>query len=146
MPWDALTALSGLDALELRAGGSVMVFGASGGIGHLALQLAKHQGARVLAVASGADGVVLASKLGADLAVDSRREDVLAAARAFAPDGLQAAVVTVGGEAVDRALSAVRDGGRVAYPRMLITGLAAGMGHPWRVCQVSGSVDQLRSG
>lgn len=39
-----------------------------------------------------------------------------AAAREFAPDGLYAALVTVGGEAADRALEAVRDGGRVAHP------------------------------
>jgi NADPH2:quinone reductase len=116
MPWDTLTALSGLDVLQLRPGRSLMVFGASGGIGHLAVQLAKHQGARVLAVASGADGVALASRLGADLAVDGRREDIPAAARAFAPDGLDGAVVTAGGEVVDLALSAVRDGGCVAFP------------------------------
>ncbi len=116
MPWDALTALSGLDVLGLRRGQSMMVVGASGGIGHLALQLAKHRGARVLAVASGADGVALATQLGADTAVDGRREDVLAAARAFSPEGLDAAVVTVGGHIVDRAVSAVRDGGAVAFP------------------------------
>ena len=39
-----------------------------------------------------------------------------AAAREFAPDGLDAALVTAGGETAERALAAVRDGGRVAYP------------------------------
>jgi NADPH:quinone reductase-like Zn-dependent oxidoreductase len=38
------------------------------------------------------------------------------AAREFAPGGLDAAVVTVGGETADQALSSVRDGGRVASP------------------------------
>lgn len=116
MPWDALTALSGLDAAGSSEGRSLMVFGASGGIGHLAVQLAKRRGARVLAVASGDDGVALASRLGADTAVDGRREDVLAAASAFAPNGLDAALVTVGGTAVDRALAAVSDGGTVVWP------------------------------
>lgn len=116
MPWDALTALSGLDALASRPGQSVMVFGASGGIGHFAVQLALHRGARVLAVASGQDGVALASRLGAHAAVDGRREDVLAAARDFAPDGLDAALVTAGGDVADAAVSAVRDGGSVACP------------------------------
>lgn len=116
MPWDALTALSGLDVLGLKPGATLMVFGASGGIGHMAVQFAKRMGARLLAVASGDDGVGLAKRLGADAVVDGRRADVVAVARDFAPDGLEAALVTVGGEAVDRTLTAVRDGARVACP------------------------------
>jgi len=116
MPWDALTALSGVDTLGLKPGATLMVFGASGGIGHMAVQLARRLGARVLAVASGDDGVALVNRLGADAAVDGRREDVVAAARGFAPDGLDAALVTAGGEVADRALTAMRDGARVACP------------------------------
>jgi NADPH:quinone reductase-like Zn-dependent oxidoreductase len=93
-----------------------MIVGASGGIGHMALQLAKHMGCRVLAVASGDDGVGLARRLGADMVVNGRTDDVVAAARAFAPDGIDAALVTAGGETVDAALGIVRDGGRIAYP------------------------------
>src|ERR1041384_3793575 len=49
---DGLTALRGLeDVLRLQPDESVMIFGASGGIGHLAVQLAKRLGARVFAVA-----------------------------------------------------------------------------------------------
>ena len=60
MPVDAITALAGLDAtLGLKANESILILGASGGIGHLAVQLAKRMGARVLAVASGEDGVAL---------------------------------------------------------------------------------------
>ena len=55
MPFDAMTALRGLDdTLALKPGESIIIFGASGGIGHLAVQLAKRMGARVFAVASGA--------------------------------------------------------------------------------------------
>jgi NADPH:quinone reductase len=114
---DAVTALQGLDnALQLKPGESVMIFGASGGIGHLAVQLAKRMGIRVLAVASGKDGVALAQRLGADAVVDGHKDDVVAAARQFAPEGLDAALLTAGGEAADRALTALRKGGRVAYP------------------------------
>ena len=117
MPVDAMTALRGLDdTLGLKPGESVMIFGAGGGIGHLAVQLAKRMGARVFAVASQDDGVALARRLGADAVADGRRDDVAAAARRFAPVGLDAALLTAGGEAADNALAAMRDGGRVAYP------------------------------
>lgn len=117
LPSDALTALTGLQKiLGLKSGESLMVFGASGGIGHLAIQLAKRLGAKVFAVASGDDGVKLAKKLGADTAVDGKVDDVLSAVRKFAPNGIDAALVTAGGEKTDQALSVVRKGGRVAYP------------------------------
>ncbi len=86
------------------------------GSGILAVQLAKRLGARVFAVASGEDGVALAKRLGADAAVNGRTADVEAAARAFAPDGLDAALVLAGGETTDRALRAMKRDGRVAYP------------------------------
>ena len=114
---DGFTALKGLeDVLDLQRDESVMIFGASGGIGHLAVQLAKRLGARVFAVASGKDGVGFVKRLGADAAVDGRSDNVLDVAREFAPDGIDAALVTAGGDATDRALSAIRPDGRVAYP------------------------------
>ena len=117
MPVDAMTALRGLDdTLGLKPDESVMIFGASGGIGHLAVQLAKRMGARVFAVASGSDGVALVKRLGADAVVDGHKDDIAAAARQFAPQGLDAALITAGGSAADKALSAVRAEGRVAYP------------------------------
>jgi NADPH2:quinone reductase len=117
LPTDGLTALTGLEkVLGLKPGESVMVVGASGGIGHLALQLAKRLGADVFAIASGDDGVQLAKKLGADSVVDGRRDNVLKAAREFAPNGFDAALVTAGGEKTVQALSAIRKGGRIAYP------------------------------
>jgi len=114
---DGITALRGLDdQLRLARGESLMVFGASGGIGHLAVQLAQRMGARVLAVASGEDGLALVRRLGADAAVDGKRDDVAQAVRQFAPDGLDAALVLVHGKGLEAALASVRTGGRVAYP------------------------------
>jgi len=112
-----LTALRGLeDTVRVQSGEAVMIVGASGGIGHVAVQFAKAMGARVFAIASGGDGVALARRLGADAAVDGHADDVLARAREFAPDGFDAALVTAGGDATSRALQAMREGGRVAYP------------------------------
>jgi NADPH:quinone reductase-like Zn-dependent oxidoreductase len=117
LPVDAMTALCGLDdTLGLKEGESILIFGASGGIGHLAVQLAKRMGARVLAAASGADGVALVKRLGADEVIDGHKEDVIAAAQRFAPEGLDAVLLTAGGQAAELALWAVRDGGRVAFP------------------------------
>ena len=117
MPVDAITALRGLDdTLHLKPNETVMIFGASGGIGHLAVQLAKRMGGRVFAVASGSDGVELCHDLGADVVVNGHKDDIVAAARKFAPNGIDAALLTAGGPAADKALSALRKAGRVAYP------------------------------
>jgi NADPH:quinone reductase-like Zn-dependent oxidoreductase len=114
---DGGTALRGLeDTLRLKQGEVLMIFGASGGIGHLAIQLAKRLGARVFAIASGEDGVALARRLGADAAVDGHSEVMTSSAREFAPGGFDAALVTVAGEAPEKALTLMRQGGRVAYP------------------------------
>jgi NADPH2:quinone reductase len=114
---DGVTALLGLeDQLHLAAGQTLLVYGASGGVGHLAVQLAKRLGARVLAVASGPDGVALVRRLGADVAVDGKAGDVSRAARELAPGGLDAALVLVHGASLDGVLAYVRKGGRIAYP------------------------------
>jgi NADPH:quinone reductase-like Zn-dependent oxidoreductase len=114
---DGVTAIRGLDdQLHLSPGETLLVYGASGGIGHLAVQLAKRMGARVLAAASGQDGVELVRRLGADAAVDGRRDDVARAARDLAPGGLDAALVLVHGASLEPALATVREGGRIAHP------------------------------
>jgi NADPH:quinone reductase len=113
---DGVTALKGLDeVLHLKPQQNLLIFGASGGIGHLAVQLAKRMGARVFAVASGADGVALTMQLGADAAVDGHAEDIVAAARAFTLNGFDAALLTAGGEAAERAITSLRAGGLVAF-------------------------------
>jgi NADPH:quinone reductase-like Zn-dependent oxidoreductase len=116
MPADAITALCGLELLGLQPGESLVVFGASGGIGHLAVQLAKRMKARVLAVASGEDGVALVRSLSADAAVDGYAGHLGKAAREFAPEGIDAALVTAGGDGLNEMLQALRVGARVAYP------------------------------
>jgi NADPH:quinone reductase-like Zn-dependent oxidoreductase len=114
---DGITALRGLDdQLRLRPDESLLIFGASGGIGHLAVQLAKRMRARVFAVASGSDGVALAKRLGADAAVDGKKGDVAKAARGTFPEGFDAALVLASSPSLESALSLLKEGGRLAYP------------------------------
>jgi NADPH:quinone reductase-like Zn-dependent oxidoreductase len=114
---DGITALRGLeDVLHLAHGQRLLIFGASGGIGHLAVQLAKRIGAQVFAVASGDDGVALVRKLGADDALDGKHGDVTDALRRFAPDGLDAGLVLVHGKGLDAAIAQIKKGGRLAWP------------------------------
>ena len=112
-----LTAQSGIDrVLKIRRGEALIIHGASGAVGTLALQIAKLRGARVLATASGEEGVALVRKLGADVAIDGRSGDIAAAARGFAPQGADALLALAGGTALEKCLEALRAGARVAYP------------------------------
>jgi NADPH:quinone reductase len=117
IPTTGLTALQGIDdVLRVKRGEAVVVHGAAGGVGSLALQFAKMHGARVLATASGKDGLAFVRRLGADAAVDGRHADLHAAAIDFAPEGVDAVLALAGGKPLQQLMDAVRRGGRVAYP------------------------------
>ena len=112
-----LTALQGVDgALRVRRGQTVLIFGASGAVGTLAVQFAKRHGARVLATASGRRATSLVRRLGADAVIDTRNGDATERLRALAPNGIDAVLALAGGDALERCLRFVRPGGRVAYP------------------------------
>src|SRR5206468_6577734 len=85
-------------------------------VGTMAVQFAKLAGARVLGTASGKDGAAVVRRLGADVAVDGKHDDLEAAARKFAPDGVDAILALVGGKTLTQCMNALRRGGRVAYP------------------------------
>ncbi len=116
LPIAGATALSNLEAAKVGQNTNVMLWGASGGVGHVALQLAKRMGARVFAIASGQDGVELCESLGADETLDGHSENIESRARAFAPGGFDAALIFVGGEKIQSSLELVRRGGIVAFP------------------------------
>lgn len=112
-----LTALRGLeDVLRLKKGESIIILGASGGIGHLAVQLAKNIGAKVTAIASGDDGLAMLRRLGVEDVVDERKDDVLSDVREFGPMGFDAALFTAGGELANALVQCLRSGGRIAFP------------------------------
>jgi len=71
VPIGALTAYQALfDTADLRAGQTVLIHAAAGGVGSMAVQLAKARGARVLGTASGAEHINLIRALGCDEAID----------------------------------------------------------------------------
>ena len=110
MAVDAVTALQGLDdTLGLTPQESVMIFG-EGGVGHLAVQLAKRMGARVFAVASGDDGVAW-SRAWREVVVDGHKDDVLWP-RSVA-QGLDARAVRRGRRGGGKSLAGPAQGGRM---------------------------------
>lgn len=82
LPVAALTALAGLRPCGNLAGKNVLVNGATGGVGHFALQVAKARGARVTAVCSGRNAE-LARSLGADEVIDYAGEDFTQAGKSY---------------------------------------------------------------
>lgn len=111
-----LTALQGIDALRLRRSQTVLIYGASGAVGTLAVQFAKAKRARVLATASGREAATLVRRLGADAVIDARSKSAAEQLRKLAPDGIDAALVLTGGDSLEGCLDLVRAGGRIAYP------------------------------
>jgi NADPH:quinone reductase-like Zn-dependent oxidoreductase len=112
-----LTALQGIDDhLDVGRNETVLIFGGSGAVGTLAIQFAKRRGAVVIATASGDDATRLVRELGADHALDARSEEVVAQLERLAPAGLDHVLALAGGSALDRLISRVKVGGRVAYP------------------------------
>lgn len=113
----ASTGVSALLALEhvggLRAGETVAISAAAGGLGHLLVQLAKLAGARVVAVCGGERKSAFVRSLGADRVIDYKREDVAQVLSTEFRDALDLAVDTVSGAIFDAFLDNVAPLGRV---------------------------------
>jgi NADPH:quinone reductase-like Zn-dependent oxidoreductase len=111
-----LTALQGLEAMKLRPKQVVLIFGASGAVGTIAVQLAVQRGAHVIATASGAAAARLVQRLGAHRVIDARRPDLADRLRAAATDGLDGVLAFAGGDGLERCLDFVRPKGHLVYP------------------------------
>ena len=113
LPLAGLTAYQSLhDALAIHSGETVVIRGASGGVGHFAVQLARAAGASVIAVAGG-DAEAFVRELGAEDFVDYRGADVVGALRERLPDGADVFLDLAGGE-LDDFVPVLREGGRMA--------------------------------
>jgi NADPH:quinone reductase-like Zn-dependent oxidoreductase len=114
LPLAGLTAYQALgEAIHPREGETLVVRGASGGVGSFAVQIALAHGARVIAIA-GAGSEQYLRELGVQDFVDYEQEDVVEAIRGACPGGIDALLDLVGGEELDALVATVKDGGRVA--------------------------------
>jgi NADPH:quinone reductase-like Zn-dependent oxidoreductase len=113
-----LTALQGVDALGIRPGHTVLIFGASGAVGTLAVQFAVQRGAHVIATASGTAAARVVRALGATRVIDARRKEAIEQLRTSTRNGkgIDAVLALAGGEELERCLDFVRPGGRVVHP------------------------------
>jgi NADPH:quinone reductase-like Zn-dependent oxidoreductase len=105
-----LTALVSIeDTLELKSGETILIQGGAGGVASIAIQIARHIGAKVITTAGAANHAYVRA-LGADVVIDYRTQDfVLEAA------GCDAVFDTVGGEVAERSFAVLRSGGRAAF-------------------------------
>lgn len=126
-----------IDRAALRAGETVLVMGAAGGVGSAAVQIAKAAGARVIAAASTDDKTAFCRRLGADVTVNTGRENLREALKA-ATAGLGPDVIydPVGGELAEAAFRSIAWRGR-----HLVVGFAAGPipALPWNLALLKGA-------
>lgn len=103
----------------LKAGETLFVTGAAGGVGLTAVEIGKRLGARVIAAARGSEKLEIAKTAGADIAIDIESPDLKDQLRALG--GIDVTYDAVGGAAFDAALKATRPDGR-----LLAIGFASG--------------------
>ncbi|MFD9790331.1 zinc-binding dehydrogenase [Streptomyces sp. NPDC059070] len=110
---DAVTALALLDLTAVEPGETVLVTGASGGMGTLLVQLARARGARVVAVARGPEKTALVRELGAHTVIDAASPDWPDRAReALGERGADVVLDGVGGALGAAAFALTADAGR----------------------------------
>src|SRR5215217_6246605 len=112
-PLAGITAITAVDALELSKGDVLLVVGATGGVGSLAVQLAARAGARILAPALPEDETFLRELGVSDIL--PRDGDVAAAVRELVPDGVDA-LLDVVNYAPGTYDAALKEGARIASP------------------------------
>ncbi|WP_124728646.1 zinc-dependent alcohol dehydrogenase family protein [Staphylospora marina] len=115
LPLVTITAWEALyERARIRPGQSVLVHGGTGGVGHVAVQLAKAAGARVFTTVSTPEKAEWAKKLGADEIIPYREKQVTEYVKeCTGGKGFDVVFDTVGGANIDRSFEAVKIGGTV---------------------------------
>jgi NADPH:quinone reductase-like Zn-dependent oxidoreductase len=112
LPVAGLTAMHGLATVgKLEAGQTFFIWGGAGGLGSIAIQLAKNIGARVAATCSSEEKRGIIRNLGADLVINRKAEDVAQAVREFAPDGVDLILDYCGTETFPVSFDLLKKGG-----------------------------------
>ena len=113
LPTAGLTALAAIEWLRVEKGTTLLVVGATGGVGTFALQIARDRSARVIGVA-GSTSEGLARELGADEFVAYDKEDLAAAIKAAHPGGVDAVLDLVSsGDAIKSMADLMHADGRI---------------------------------
>ena len=108
--WEALVGRA-----SLQAGQTVLIHAAAGGVGHIAVQLAHHLGARIAVTVGDSKKAGLAHGLGAEKIINYREQDFVQETLNWTRSkGADVVFDTVGGETSLRSLNAVRIGGKLA--------------------------------
>lgn len=98
---------------RLRAHDTLFVNGGAGGVGSMVIQLAKAAGARVFATAGSAEKVALCRSLGAEQAVNYKTDDLAAAVKQFAPEGVSVYWETTRDPDFERIVGYLAERGRI---------------------------------
>ena len=107
--WEAL-----FDRANLQAGDEILIHGAAGGVGHVAIQLAKWKGAKVYTTASTDEKIQIAKEFGADVAINYRESSVSDYVHTYTNgEGFPFIFDTVGGENLDLSFQAAALHGKV---------------------------------
>ncbi|MFV0513803.1 MAG: zinc-dependent alcohol dehydrogenase family protein [Jhaorihella sp.] len=115
LPLVSITAWEAMDKLDIGEGDHVLILGGTGGVGHVAVQLAKARGAKVTATVSSDEAAKIARELGADQIVNHREDKVEDyVAKLTGGAGFDAIFDTVGGANLENSFVAAAVGGRVA--------------------------------
>ncbi len=99
---------------RLQRGETLLVHGAAGGTGHMAVKIGKALGARVIATGSSAERLAHVAAMGADVVVDSTADDLADRIKAAVPRGVDVTFDPVGGAVFEASLKASAFGGRIA--------------------------------
>ncbi|PGU09370.1 quinone oxidoreductase [Bacillus cereus] len=116
LPLVAITAWESLfDRANIKSGQNVLIHGATGGVGHVAIQLAKWAGAKVFTTASQQNKVEIAHHLGADIAINYKEESVQEYVQKHTNgNGFEVIFDTVGGKNLDNSFEAAAVNGTIA--------------------------------